>query len=82
MQLSDADFAGKAPAIATRIASGNLGGRAVNALVAAAFKDATITSRADVVKLYENLFASLAPKMKAYVAAQAKGQPLTEWDPP
>ena len=76
LQLSDAEFAQKAPAIAARIANGN-----VNALVAAAFKDATLATRQDVVKIYEKLFADLAPKLHAYVDAQVKNTPLTDWDP-
>ncbi len=78
MQLSDAEFAEKAPAIVARIAAGNGN---VNALVAAAFTDATVATKQDVVAIYEKLFASLAPKLSAYVAAQTKNEPLTGWEP-
>ncbi len=78
MQLSDAEFGEKAPAIVARIAAGNGN---VNALVAAAFKDATVVGKQDVVAIYEKLFAGLAPKLSAYVAAQTKNEPLTGWEP-
>ena len=78
LQLSDAEIAAKAPALLDRMAA--RGGN-VNALVAAAFKGTTIASRQDVVKIYEKLFADLAPKLRAYVDAQVTNQPLTGWDP-
>ena len=78
LQLSEAEFAEKAPAIVARIASGNGN---VNALVVAAFKGATLTSKADVVKVYEKLFADLAPKLRAYVDAQTKNETLPDWNP-
>ena len=77
MQLSDAEFAEKAPAIVARMAGNGNG----NALVAAAFKDATLASKQDVVAIYTKLFAGLAPKLRDYVAAQSKNEPLTGWEP-
>ena len=78
MQLTDAEFAEKAPAILARTAGGNGN---VNALVAAAFKGATVATRQDVAAIYQKLFADLAPKLRDYVAAQMKNEPLTGWDP-
>ena len=81
MQLSDSEFAEKAPAIVARIACAGDTARTVNTLVAGAFKDATIASREDVAKIYQKLFADIAPKLRAYAEAQAKDEPLTGWDP-
>ena len=78
MPLSDAEFAQKAPAIVARIASGN--GNA-NALIAAAFKTATLTTKQDVVQLYEKVFADIAPKLHALQEAQLKNESLSDWDP-
>ncbi len=78
MQLSDAEFAEKAPAIVARIASGS---GDVNALIAAAFKEATIATKQDVVKVYEKVFSDAASKLRAYVDAQARNEPLTGWAP-
>ncbi len=78
MQLSDAEFSEKAPAMIARYANGEGN---VNALIAAAFKSASVATKQDVVKLYEKVFADLAPKLRAYADAQSKNQPLTGWEP-
>ena len=78
LQLSDGEFAEKAPAIVERVASGS---GSVNSLVAAAFKDVTVATKQDVVAIYEKLFTGVAAKLPAYVAAQMKNEPVTGWDP-
>ena len=78
MQLPKNQFAAKAPEIIAEISrrseSDRNRGPTVNPLVAAAFKDATPQSLEDVARIYEQMFAEVAPQLKAYVEACSKAQ--------
>ena len=72
-ELSESEFTQKASEIVAEITSGQGGkrGGAVNPIVANAFKDTSPASLEDVTKIYKNLFASLEPQRKAFLAANA-----------
>ncbi len=82
MNLDDSDFSEKAPALAARIAANSEMKRHINPIVAAAFKDASISSITDVADIYGRLFTSLAPKRAAYIKAcsEATSGPVTGFD--
>jgi hypothetical protein len=72
-ELSDTEFAAKAPAIVAEIAAGRTGRRgAINPLVVAAFRDAQPQSLEDVAGTYKKLFTSLGAQRKAFLEANAK----------
>lgn len=71
--LSESEFSQKAPEIVSEITSGQTGkrGAAINPVVANAFKGKSPASIDDVTKIYKDLFASLEPQRKAFIAANA-----------
>ena len=73
-ELSESEFTQKAPDLVAEITSGQGGkrGSAINPIIANAFKDAHPASMDDVTKIYKDLFASLEPQRKAYLAANAQ----------
>ncbi|HSI12516.1 MAG TPA: PSD1 and planctomycete cytochrome C domain-containing protein [Chthoniobacter sp.] len=72
-ELSESEFSQKAPAVVAEITSSQSSGRrgAVNPIVANAFQGKSPASIEDVTKIYKDLFASLEPQRKAFVAANA-----------
>ncbi len=81
--LSEAEFAAKAPAIAAEIATGRTRRGEINPLVAAAFKSAQPKTIEEVATIYKKLFASLDPRRKAFIAANAAAisQPVSGFTP-
>ncbi|MEP6669804.1 MAG: PSD1 and planctomycete cytochrome C domain-containing protein [Chthoniobacter sp.] len=73
-ELSESEFTQKAPEVIAAITSGGGGkrGAAINPIVVNAFKDAHPASMEDVTKIYKDLFASLEPQRKAFIAANAQ----------
>ena len=82
-ELNEKDFAAKAPEIVAQIGSSSSRRRAVNPLVAEAFKDAQPKSIEEVAGIYKTLFASLEPQRKAYLEASAKAvnEPVSGFTP-
>ncbi len=71
-ELSDEEFAAKAPGVLAQIADSSTR-RPVNGLIVAAFKDAQPPkSMEDVAAVYKTVFASLEPQRIAYLEASAK----------
>jgi mono/diheme cytochrome c family protein len=72
-ELSESEFTQKAPQVIAELIGGQGGkhGGAVNPIVANAFKNRSPASLDDVAKVYKDLFATLEPQRKAYVAANA-----------
>ena len=83
--LSESEFAEKAPDILADIASG--GGESkrgpLNPLVVNAFKDARPKSIEDVAAVYKQLFASIEPQRKAFLEASAAAlqAPVSGFEP-
>jgi hypothetical protein len=82
-ELSEADFAAKAPALAAEVATGKTRRMEINPLVAAAFQSAQPKSIEEVAAIYKKLFASLEPRRKAFIAANAAAlsQPVAGFSP-
>lgn len=70
--LKAEEFAANAPKLAADIAANADSKRAVNPVIAAAFKDAQLTALSDVAAIYTRVFAALASPRGEYLDASAK----------
>ncbi|MEA3210340.1 MAG: hypothetical protein QOE70_3397 [Chthoniobacter sp.] len=81
--LSDSEFAEKAPGVVAEIVGGQDRRRSLNPLVVAAFQSAEPKKLEDVAAIYKKLFSSLEAPRKAYLEANAKAleKPVTGFTP-